>query len=485
MQEIQSPLSPEEKRRLADKLFTAIQKEYVVVGKTRVRAWHGWLLIGIAAGVAVGIILVANRSGEVEQGRADETGVEVGTARPRISYSVLPYSKAQSGEVWTHIFEDPASGTSPTVFVLTFGPAAIYKYSDTWNIDSEFNHDPVLFQVPNSDILYVAYNKNGQVMRIRNGAEEPLTATLNQHHEPSIVMRSEADGRFIHGIKKGLMLEPLGEVFRLDGSAVMTKLADLKCAGLNASIAVLENGAFGYACYRSAAYPNKFLFFREDPSDPNKRSVVDISGEDPARGIDASKPRDFFMDTGSGKPYANLGVMDPRPGLASAGNGIHVAEYTVRKNFGFRDINWHFGIQLAYSSDDGNTWMKVPLCGAPKRDCFAGGIVRDRATGKFVVSWAERMSDFSLSHTIFVSSFRPEDLGPGLSTIIKNNRVAVKENISWSGIGMHFLNQIWFHASAYNDFGAVGYIVGRTESADPSAVPLSQQAVIELAIFKL
>ena len=50
--------------------FARLGQEYVVVGTTHIRAWQAWLLIGIAAGIAAGLVLVASRSGEVEEGRA-------------------------------------------------------------------------------------------------------------------------------------------------------------------------------------------------------------------------------------------------------------------------------------------------------------------------------------------------------------------------------------------------------------------------------
>ena len=43
-----------------------LRKEYVVIGTARVNVFRSWLLIGLVAGIAIGIIFVANRSGEVE-----------------------------------------------------------------------------------------------------------------------------------------------------------------------------------------------------------------------------------------------------------------------------------------------------------------------------------------------------------------------------------------------------------------------------------
>ncbi|MDO8569399.1 MAG: hypothetical protein Q7R89_01280 [bacterium] len=54
-----------------EKALETLKKEFVVVGKTRVRSWHAWLIIGLCVGIVAGILFVANRSGEFEVSRAD------------------------------------------------------------------------------------------------------------------------------------------------------------------------------------------------------------------------------------------------------------------------------------------------------------------------------------------------------------------------------------------------------------------------------
>jgi len=39
-----------------------LQKEYVLIGKTRVKSWKAWLIIGIVTGVVGAVIFVASRS---------------------------------------------------------------------------------------------------------------------------------------------------------------------------------------------------------------------------------------------------------------------------------------------------------------------------------------------------------------------------------------------------------------------------------------
>lgn len=47
-----------------DRVMRALRRDFIVVGKGRVRSWTAWLLIGMVAGLVGGVIGVANRSGE-------------------------------------------------------------------------------------------------------------------------------------------------------------------------------------------------------------------------------------------------------------------------------------------------------------------------------------------------------------------------------------------------------------------------------------
>jgi len=61
----------EEKDKLAESALRSLNREFVVVGKTRVHSWTAWLLIGLAAGALGMILFIANRSGEFEPSSAD------------------------------------------------------------------------------------------------------------------------------------------------------------------------------------------------------------------------------------------------------------------------------------------------------------------------------------------------------------------------------------------------------------------------------
>src|SRR3989344_1475867 len=58
----------------ADRFLQALQRDYVLVGKTRVHSWHAWVIIGACVGFFIALVLVANRSGELEPSRAAIAG---------------------------------------------------------------------------------------------------------------------------------------------------------------------------------------------------------------------------------------------------------------------------------------------------------------------------------------------------------------------------------------------------------------------------
>ncbi len=51
----------------AERTLDALHRDYILIGKKRVRSWTAWLIIGLSAGLAIGIIFVANRSEEFDR----------------------------------------------------------------------------------------------------------------------------------------------------------------------------------------------------------------------------------------------------------------------------------------------------------------------------------------------------------------------------------------------------------------------------------
>ena len=71
----QEPSQDQKVQTIVDRTLFVLKKEYVLAGTTRGKSWHAWLIIGLVAGAAAGVILVANRSGQLESSSAKIGGV--------------------------------------------------------------------------------------------------------------------------------------------------------------------------------------------------------------------------------------------------------------------------------------------------------------------------------------------------------------------------------------------------------------------------
>ncbi len=95
---------------LTDAVVREIHKDFTLVGKHRVHSWYAWAIVGIVAGMGLGIVYVANRSANFEQSQAayfaPATSLSIGSAstepmvidlvsdgREKYSISVLPINK--------------------------------------------------------------------------------------------------------------------------------------------------------------------------------------------------------------------------------------------------------------------------------------------------------------------------------------------------------------------------------------------------------
>lgn len=70
----------------------ALKREYVLVGKTHVRAWDAWVVLGAFVGVVFATVLIANRSGEVGSSNA--------AVPPPPPVQVLTVVFPNGGETW-------------------------------------------------------------------------------------------------------------------------------------------------------------------------------------------------------------------------------------------------------------------------------------------------------------------------------------------------------------------------------------------------
>src|SRR3989344_9359380 len=47
-------------------VLNGLHKNYMIVGNTHIKTWQGLLVLGVAVGIAAGVLLIANRNGKVE-----------------------------------------------------------------------------------------------------------------------------------------------------------------------------------------------------------------------------------------------------------------------------------------------------------------------------------------------------------------------------------------------------------------------------------
>ncbi|OHA00236.1 MAG: hypothetical protein A3C11_02000 [Candidatus Sungbacteria bacterium RIFCSPHIGHO2_02_FULL_49_12] len=62
--------SPGEDGNLPARILAKLNRDYVIVGKTHVRAWQSWLALGLTVGLVSGVLWIANQNGQVGAGKA-------------------------------------------------------------------------------------------------------------------------------------------------------------------------------------------------------------------------------------------------------------------------------------------------------------------------------------------------------------------------------------------------------------------------------
>lgn len=59
---------------IAGKALKSISNKYLILGKGEVSSWKAWLVIGLVAGISLGVMLISNRSAQLERAKAAELG---------------------------------------------------------------------------------------------------------------------------------------------------------------------------------------------------------------------------------------------------------------------------------------------------------------------------------------------------------------------------------------------------------------------------
>jgi hypothetical protein len=116
MSQNEDPSNSNHREQLAQGALSALQKDFVVIGKTRVKGWHAWLLIGVVAGITAGILLVASRSGEIEKGLAQgPTSIQIVVAEKAQDSTNLGNSKQNLVLAQSFVIPAPDNPSSTVV----------------------------------------------------------------------------------------------------------------------------------------------------------------------------------------------------------------------------------------------------------------------------------------------------------------------------------------------------------------------------------
>ena len=75
-----------------DRAIEALRRNYILIGKTHVRAWDAWVVLGAVVGVVFATVLIANRTGEVDSSSA--------AVPPPPPVQVLAVVSPNGGEAW-------------------------------------------------------------------------------------------------------------------------------------------------------------------------------------------------------------------------------------------------------------------------------------------------------------------------------------------------------------------------------------------------
>ncbi|OGF64558.1 hypothetical protein A2661_01145 [Candidatus Giovannonibacteria bacterium RIFCSPHIGHO2_01_FULL_45_24] len=119
------------KEELAQKGLKAFQKEFLVIGRTHIKAWHAWLVLGLVAGITAGVLFVANRSGKFSFGLAE------GNAKPVISQPVLPSGKTPAEESASFTFTASDADNDDLAWFVEWGDDSVTYWDGEREVASE------------------------------------------------------------------------------------------------------------------------------------------------------------------------------------------------------------------------------------------------------------------------------------------------------------------------------------------------------------
>src|SRR3989344_5180479 len=99
-------------------VLNGLRQNYMLVGNIYIKTWHGFLVLGLVAGLVAGVFLIANRDGKVEPSDASSAGGISGIAEGNIQNGLIAiadnddqgrvqiFTVSQDGKTWTQLTDD-------------------------------------------------------------------------------------------------------------------------------------------------------------------------------------------------------------------------------------------------------------------------------------------------------------------------------------------------------------------------------------------
>ena len=190
------------REQLAQGALGALQKDFVVIGKTRVKGWHAWLLIGIAAGIAAGVVLVANRSGDFLTGEArgsDDEGISLEDPalgrllelERRGAITGFGFFRPPTGEISQHILSGISEGDS----VLLGVGHEITQYSLPEIVKEHYVPESIsgyIVKLKRPPLAHVVQEFNEEIVALKQDLKRAKDDTVRQELKKKIEERKRA-----------------------------------------------------------------------------------------------------------------------------------------------------------------------------------------------------------------------------------------------------------------------------------------------------
>jgi len=172
------------------KIIEGLNKEYVVIGKARVKPWHSWLFLGAAVGVFMGVLLVTDRNAEFIPSSAEIVVPETPVTLTNDFLDVLNAYEEVKDVPDDFQIEEENQPQGGTIRLLNYADAKTVK-----NLKKELVDEMVKRAQRRKQVLErVVKSKPGEVLKV--AIPKKVRNRLPEEVKPYIEEETAASGEF-------------------------------------------------------------------------------------------------------------------------------------------------------------------------------------------------------------------------------------------------------------------------------------------------